>query len=52
MIDTLLYAWIPQISNSQWWYLVGGLTLIFLTVAGIGSIVANSEANWQDMAEG
>ena len=50
IIDTLLYAWIPQISNSQWWYLVGGLTLIFLIIAAVGSMFANSEASWQEMS--
>ncbi len=47
IVDTLLYSWIPQIGNGQWWYIVGSLTLIFLIIAGIGSIFANSEAAWQ-----
>ena len=47
IVDTLLYSWIPQISNGQWWYIVGSLTLIFLIIAAIGSIFANSEAAWQ-----
>ncbi len=45
--DTLLYAWIPQISNDRWWYLVGGLTVICLIIAAIGSVLANSEAVWE-----
>jgi amino acid transporter len=44
-----LLAWIPQISNSQWWYIVGGLTLMFLMIAAIGSLLANSEAGWEVM---
>ena len=49
IVDTLLYSWIPQISNGQWWYIVGSLTLFFLIVAAIGSLFANSEAAWQDL---
>jgi len=48
IVDTLLYSWIPQISNSQWWYIVGSLTLFFLIAAAVGSLFANSEATWQD----
>ena len=47
IVDTLLYAWIPQISNDKWWYLVGGLTLVCLVIAAIGSLLANSEASWE-----
>lgn len=48
IIDTLLFSWTQQINNNQWWYLVGSLTLIFLIIAGVGSMLANSEAYWQD----
>lgn len=48
IVDTLLFSWTSKISNAQWWYLVGGLTLVFLIVAGMSSMVANSEATWQD----
>jgi amino acid transporter len=48
IVDTLLFSWTSLISNAQWWYLVGSLTLIFLIVAGMSSMVANSEATWQD----
>jgi amino acid transporter len=48
IVDTLFFSWIPQVSNGQWWYLVGSLTLIFLTIAVVGSLIANSEAYWQD----
>lgn len=51
IIDTLCFSWTRQVSDSQWWYLVGGLTLIFLTIAGISSMIANSEAFWQDFNE-
>jgi amino acid transporter len=48
---TLRYSWIGQISNNWWGLWVGALTLIFLTIALIGSMVANSEAAWQSMKE-
>ena len=51
IIDTLLFSWARQVSDAQWWYLVGGLTLIFLIIAGVSSMIANSEAYWQDFKE-
>jgi glutamate:GABA antiporter len=51
IIDTLLFSWASQVNDGQWWYIVGGLTSIFLIIAGIGSIIANSEAYWQDFKE-
>jgi amino acid transporter len=51
VIDTLLFSWTGLVSNSQWWYFVGGLTSIFLIIAGVGSMIANSEAYWQDFKE-
>ncbi|GER85116.1 hypothetical protein KTAU_37520 [Thermogemmatispora aurantia] len=51
MIVTLLYSPIPQqISNGQWWYIVGGLTMICLVVCGIASMFAISQAAWQDQS--
>ena len=49
---TLRYSWITQISNNWWGLWVGGLTLLFLIVALVGSMFANSEAAWQSMKEG
>ncbi|MBX5457639.1 MAG: APC family permease [Thermogemmatispora sp.] len=49
MIATVVYPWIPQISVGSWWYLVGGLALICLGAAAIGSMIANSGARWQDL---
>ncbi len=51
IVDTLLNSWIPQIDNAHWWYIVGGLTLICLIIAGIGSMLASSEAAWQGLKE-
>lgn len=47
IVDTLFFAWIPQIANGYWTLLVGGFTIVFLIIAAIGSILATSEANWQ-----
>lgn len=48
IIGTLVYSLIPQqISNNQWWWIVGGITMTCLAVAAIGSMFANSEAQWQ-----
>ena len=50
IFGTLIYSLIPnQIDNSHWWYIVGGITVVCLGIAGIGSILANSEANWQNL---
>ncbi|QBD80164.1 APC family permease [Ktedonosporobacter rubrisoli] len=49
IIDTLFFSWTPLINTLQWWYLVGGLMLIFLLIAAIGSMIARSEAEWQDI---
>jgi amino acid transporter len=52
IVGTLLYSLIPQlISNSQWWYIVGGITLVCLIVAAVGSMFASSEATWQTFQE-
>jgi amino acid transporter len=51
IVDTLFFSWIKQVSDGQWWYLVGSLTVIFLIIAGVGSMIANSEAYWQDFKE-
>ncbi len=52
IVGTLLYSLIPQqIANNQWWWIVGSITLICMVVAGIGSMLANSEATWQSYSE-
>jgi amino acid transporter len=49
IVDTLLNSWISGlIPNTNWWYIVGGLTLFCLIVAAIGSMLASSEADWQN----
>jgi amino acid transporter len=48
ILDTLFYSWVPQIvTNEQWRYIVGSITVICLIVAGVGSMFANSQAEWE-----
>lgn len=48
----LYYPWIPQlIGPGTWWYVVGGLTLVLLVIAGVLSMIANSQASWEGMNE-
>ena len=48
IVGALVYSLIPgSISNSQWLFLVGGITLVCLIVAFIGALLANSEATWE-----
>ncbi len=50
IIGTLIFSWIPQnISNNQWWYIIGGTTVVCLIIAAIGSMLASSEADWQEL---
>jgi len=49
IVDTLLFSWTPLISNTHWWYLVGSLTLIFLIISAFSSILARSEAAWEEI---
>ncbi|HKV58421.1 MAG TPA: APC family permease, partial [Ktedonobacteraceae bacterium] len=52
IVGTLFFSWIPSlVSNSQWWYIIGGLTLVCLIVAAVGSMLASSEAAWQNLKE-
>jgi amino acid transporter len=49
IIDTLFFSWTPLIPNTRWWYLVGSLTLIFLIISAFSSMLARSEAAWEEM---
>ena len=45
---TLLSSWLPAlIAESTWWKIVGGLTLMWLVVCTISSMLATSEAQWE-----
>ncbi|GCE27793.1 hypothetical protein KDA_32770 [Dictyobacter alpinus] len=47
LIDTLLFSWTNLLPDSQWVYLVGGLTIILLALTTFISIFARSEVDWQ-----
>ncbi len=48
IVDTLLNSWIPDLlSNAAWWTIVGGVTVVCLTLGMIGSMIASSEAAWE-----
>lgn len=50
IVGTLFFSWIPSlVSNGQWWYIIGGLTLACLIIAAVGSMLASSEAAWQNL---
>ncbi|GAC1344717.1 MAG: glutamate/gamma-aminobutyrate family transporter YjeM [Ktedonobacteraceae bacterium] len=52
IVGALVFSLIPQlISNNVWWLIVGGITVICLAAAAIGSMLASSEANWQKLNE-
>lgn len=52
IIGALVFSLIPQhISNNIWWLIVGGITAVCLVVAGIGGMLASSEADWQKLHE-
>jgi len=52
IVMTLFNSFIPTlIPNATWWYVVGGITLIWLALCAIGSMVTNSQATWEQMAE-
>ncbi len=46
--DTLQNSWIPLIPNDHWWYIVGGITLFSIMAAAVGSMVATSQATWEN----
>jgi glutamate:GABA antiporter len=46
--DTLFYSWVPDlVTDGQWRNIVGSITVICLIIAGIGSMFANSQAEWE-----
>jgi glutamate:GABA antiporter len=50
IIDTVANSFNPTlIPNSIWWYLVMILTVVFMVIGLIGGMIANSEANWEDL---
>ena len=52
IIGALAFSLVPAlIPNNVWILVVGGITAICLVVAGIGSMLASSEASWQQLHE-
>ena len=52
MIAVLKYSWIEAlIVDGQWWYLVGGLTLVVLLAVWLFSLFGSSQAEWENIAE-
>jgi amino acid transporter len=49
IISTLLFSWTPLIPNTDWFYLVGSLTMTFLVITTFSSMLARSEAAWQEI---
>ena len=48
IVGSLIYSLIPSlIGNNNWWFIVGGITVICLIIAAIGSMFASSEATWE-----
>ena len=48
--DTLANSWIPQlITNDRWWYLVGGVTVVSIVIATLGTMYGSSQAAWEDI---
>ncbi len=51
IVVTLFYSPIPQqIPTGQWVYVVGGVTLGWLICAALASMLASSEAAWEDQS--
>ncbi len=52
MIVTLTGSWIPTlISSNQWWYIVGGVTLVLLVLSGIAGMLASGQTAWEEFSE-
>lgn len=52
IIITLLNSFIPTlIPNATWWWTVGGITLVWLILCTIGSMLTNSQAHWEQMSD-
>lgn len=52
-VGTLIFSWnTTLIPNANWWYIIGGLAVICLIIAAIGSMLATSEAAWEGLSKG
>ncbi len=51
IVATLAYSPIPQqIPSGQWGFVVGGVTAVWLVCVAMGSMLATSEAGWEDQS--
>ncbi|HEX4207637.1 MAG TPA: APC family permease [Ktedonobacteraceae bacterium] len=51
VVDTLQNSWTPLISNASWWYIIGGITVVSIVFAAIGSMFATSQAAWENFGQ-
>ena len=52
IIITLFNSFIPTLlPNGTWWWLVGGMTIIWLVCCLIGSMLTTGQAAWEQMTE-
>ncbi len=47
LVDTLLHSWTPTLSNATWTLALGSVLVVLLVALTIGSMLATSEAAWQ-----
>jgi amino acid transporter len=48
--DTILNSYDPpDIANGTWWFVVTGLTGVFLVIGAIAGMFASGEASWQEL---
>src|SRR5579875_3609774 len=47
LVDTLLHSWTPTLSNATWTLALGSVLVVLLVALAIGSMLATSEAAWQ-----
>ncbi len=52
ILDTLFYSWIGSlINNVQWLLAIGGVTIVCIVIAIVGSMLASSQATWEGMMD-
>jgi amino acid transporter len=51
LTDTLLNSWTPALSNATWTFALSGVLAVILFALAIGSMLATSEAAWQQWRE-
>jgi hypothetical protein len=51
LADTLLNSWTPTLTNATWTLSLAGVLVVILFALAIGSMLATSEAAWQQWRE-